>query len=84
MYPCFSKLWVLPPTLFGKFSFCNNTVERENGQRGHPKTTLTKGGTLEYQINVGYQINVALGILVKINKRRVSNKRSLGNFYENQ
>ena len=40
---------------------------------------------LEYQINVGYQINVALGILVKINKRRASNKRtSFGNFYENQ
>ena len=40
--------------------------------------------TLEYQINVGYQIEVALGILVKINESRVSNKRSLENFYENQ
>ena len=38
--------------------------------------------TLEYQINVGYEINVGLGILVKINKRRVWNKRSLVNFLE--
>ena len=40
--------------------------------------------TLVYGINVGYLINVGLGILVENNRRRVWNKRRLGNFCYDQ